>query len=75
MVTEPILFLLRYTPFWSVPIFIIAGQFSYIYWLKGYRKISLSLASLVLISFVVTLFYIWAGGPDNTPQMFLKLIR
>lgn len=72
---EPILFLLRHTPFWSVPTFVIAGQFSYIYWLKGYRKIAAILGLLVLISFIVTLFYIWAGGPDNAPHVFLKFIR
>lgn len=72
---ESTLFLLRHTPFWSVPTFIIAGQFSYIYWLKGYKGISLTLGLLVLISFIVTLFYIWAGGPDNAPQVFLKFIR
>ena len=74
MFIEPILFLLRYTPFWSVPTFIIGGQFAYVFWLKGYRKISASIGLIVLISLLVTLFYIWAGGPDNAPKIFLKLV-
>ena len=75
MIIETVLFMLRHTPFWSVPTFIIGTQFAYTYWLKGYRKISIGFAFLVLVATFTTVFYIWAGGPDNAPSVFFNFIR
>ena len=39
-------FILRYTPFWAVPLMLICLQYGYIYWLKSIRKVSMAFAVL-----------------------------
>ena len=70
-----ILFLLKHTPFWSVPVMIICGQFAYLYWLKEVRHITYGLLGIIFFSFLITIFYIVAGGPDKAPEVFLKMIN
>jgi hypothetical protein len=70
-----IYFMARYTPFWAIPSFIIASQFSYIYWLKDLKKVTYFLWIICAFCVVSILFYVWAGGSDLTPQMIEKMIR
>lgn len=75
MFMDIIYFMARYAPFWGIPTFIIASQFSYIYWLKDRKKFCYFLIALSAFSGIWVLFYIWAGGSDLTPQMIEKIIR
>lgn len=70
-----ILFLLKHTPFWTVPIMIISAQFAYLYWLKEVRHITYALTSVIVLCLLVTLFYIVAGGPDKAPEAFIRIIN
>ena len=70
-----ILFLLKHTPFWTVPVMLICGQFAYLYWLKEVRHISYMLASVIFLCMLITLFYIVAGGPDKAPEAFMRFLN
>ena len=67
-------FFMRYTPFWAVPLFMVAGEFAYVYWLKSYRKVAVISACLATFSFFSIGFYYWAGGPEKVVYEF-ELIR
>jgi hypothetical protein len=66
--------MLRFAPFWAIPTGMIFGQFAYVYWLKSLRRAALLFAALSSFSFIVTLYYYWAGGPDKVINAFDNLI-
>ncbi len=68
-------FFLRYTPFWAIPIFLICAEFAYLYWLKSFRKISLSFGFIAFICAVFTIYYVVIGGPDNAVAFMSNLLR
>jgi hypothetical protein len=35
-----IYFITRHTPFWAIPIFVMSGEFGYLFWLKKKKKSS-----------------------------------
>lgn len=72
---DSIYFLIRYTPFWAIPTIIIAGEFSYIYWLKSRKTVVAFFLGLALISFCSIVFYYWNGGPEKSVQVFIKFMR
>lgn len=72
---EVVYFIIRYTPFWAVPLLMISLEFAYIYWLKSLRKMALSFILLGFISFLMTAFYYWAGGPDNAVKEFMAYVK
>ncbi|CBW27706.1 putative membrane protein [Halobacteriovorax marinus SJ] len=67
-----IFFLIRYTPFWSLPVLLIAMYFSYIYWIKDIRVISLGFGLIAFISLSFLAYWIFAGGPDASVQQILQ---
>ncbi len=67
---DTILFFIRHTPFWAIPIFIIALDFAYLYWLKSFKKVAFIFAFVAMLSLVSVIFYYWAGGPHKAPQAF-----
>ncbi len=58
-------FILKYTPFWAIPLMMICGEFGYIYWLKSIKPVAKMFFTIATISFFVLVYYIWAGGPDR----------
>jgi len=66
-------FLLRYIPFWTIPIAMIAGEFGYIYWLKSYQRLAYLLFFVTIICISLNGFYFWAGGPDKVVLKFNEL--
>ncbi len=63
---------MRYAPFWAIPVIIICLQFSYVYWLKAQKGITLILALIALISISSLVFYIWVGGPHKVDMFLIK---
>ena len=57
-----IFFIVKYIPFWSVPIMVIGSYFFYLYWLKDIRIIALVFAVVVALSFFSLGYWIAAGG-------------
>lgn len=72
---DAIFFLLRYTPWWAIPIILICTQFAYIYWLKDLWLYSYAFVSLAGISFLTLVFYVYAGSPDNAARFFDEFMR
>jgi hypothetical protein len=71
---DVVYFLLRYVPFWAIPLIIIFLQLAYLYWLKGIRIFFYLLVGLSCFLFLVVIFYIYAGGPDGTVRYFNELV-
>jgi len=69
------LFILKYIPFWAVPMGIICAQFSYLYWLKDFREMAYvwGVASLFCLTSVAAYFVI--GGPDQIIQTFTHVFN
>ncbi|OUR96190.1 hypothetical protein A9Q84_07465 [Halobacteriovorax marinus] len=63
-----VFFIIKYIPFWSVPMVIIAGYFSYLYWIKDIREIALIFGVVAFFSFVSLSYWIIAGGPTGSVQ-------
>ncbi len=55
-------FLIDYAPYWAVPLFIISCQFAHLYYLKGLRHAAILFACIAAFSFLVNIFYFFAGG-------------
>jgi hypothetical protein len=58
-------FVLKYTPFWAVPITMMGIHFAYLYWLKGYREVAYIWGGIVLFCLTSVIFYLVMGGPDK----------
>jgi len=63
-----VFFIVKYIPFWSVPALIIAGYFSYLYWVKDIREIALVFGVAAFLSFASLSYWIFAGGPNGSVQ-------
>jgi hypothetical protein len=72
---DTLFFIIKYIPFWAVPMCIIFFPTGYIFWTKDARAISsvLFIIGLFCIAFIV--FWIWAGGPDKAVQIFDIIIN
>ena len=68
-------FFVRYIPWWCVPICIISSEFAYIYWLKSIKRASWTFIILAAITFLLTIFYYWAGGPDKSVRFLINLLQ
>jgi hypothetical protein len=68
-------FLARHTPFWSIPLIVIGGEFFYLFWLRKKKKTAGLFLSFALIGFLATGFYVWAGGPEASVKILKKMYR
>lgn len=75
MILDFLFFMIRHTPFWSIPIIFIFGQFGYIYWLKGLIPAFFLFMIICFVSSLFLIFYIWEGGPENAALAFLDMVR
>ena len=72
---DSIYFIIRYTPFWAIPIILIAGEFAYIYWLKSRKTVVVFFLGMAFISFAAIVFYYWNGGPEKSVQTVIQFLR
>ena len=70
-----ILFLLRYIPFWAVPLGLISAHFTYLYWLKDYRDIAYFWAVIVLFCLTLVAVFLLMGGPDQIGSTITHIIH
>lgn len=70
---DVLFFVLKYTPWWSIPIMVMSLQFAYVYWLKDYRPVSVGLVFLAGFCLVMLALYILLGGPVIN-QTLLKTV-
>jgi hypothetical protein len=69
------LFIVKYTPFWAVPIGIIHANFAYVYWLKDYRDIAKVCAAITLFCLTSVIIYLVLGGPDQITSTFTHIFQ
>ena len=67
-------FMLRYIPFWAVPLAIISGEFGYIYWLKSIYRIATLFWMLFGFSIIMIGYYYYAGSPENASKLFVNFL-
>lgn len=64
------LFILKYIPFWAVPMALTSAHFAYLYWLKDYREIAYVWGVSTLFCLTSVAAYFFIGGPDQIVQTF-----
>jgi len=68
-------FIIRHTPFWAIPIMVLAGEFGYMFWLKKKKKTATFCLMLAAISTAACAFYFWQGGPEKSVNTIKKMHR
>lgn len=69
------LFLVRFTPFWSIPMLVIGFEFAYLFWVRKKKKRMLGFLLMGTFSFIMTVFYYWAGGPEKSVDLIMQAMR
>ena len=72
---DVVYFLTRYIPFWAVPVFLIGGEFAYLFWVRKKQKWAAFCFALSSVSALSLVFYFWVGGPEKSVQYVMKIIR
>jgi hypothetical protein len=70
-----IYFLARHVPFWAIPLFVLGGEFGYLFWLRKKKKTASLCLMIALIGASANGFYIWAGGPEKSVKIIKTLQR
>jgi len=70
-----IYFLVRYTPFWAVPVLLIGLEFTYLFWLRKKRKAVYICLIISFVSIIALVYYYWAGGPEESVKLLMKAAR
>jgi len=68
-------FIIKYTPFWAVPLILMSLHFAYIYWLKDYREIAYFCGAITSFCLTSLLVYLLMGGPDRIVNTLAHLIN
>lgn len=69
------LFILKYIPFWAVPMTLIGSHFAYLYWLKDYREMAYVWMAITLFCLTSVAIYFVIGGPDQIVQTFTHVFK
>ncbi|MCO4752999.1 MAG: hypothetical protein KC478_00885 [Bacteriovoracaceae bacterium] len=72
---DEIYFLVRYTPFWAVPLLLIGGEFTYLFWLRRKKKLLSVCLGIAVFAALALAYYYWAGGPERSVKYLMKFIR
>ena len=74
-ILDIVLFIVKYIPFWAVPIGMMATHFAYLYWLKSYREVAYVWAGIVLFCLTSVIIYLLMGGPDQITNTITHIIN
>ena len=69
---DKVYFLVRYIPFWAIPIFLMSLEFFYVAWMRKKKKWMFFCAMLSLLSLWLTTFYYWVGGPERAVHFLMN---
>lgn len=69
------LFILKYIPFWAVPMGLMSFHFGYLYWLKDFRELAYIWAGILLFCLTSIVIYFIIGGPDHIVQTFTHVFN
>ncbi len=70
-----IFFIIKYTPFWAVPLSLTSFHFAYTYWLKDYRQIAYAWGFITSFCLTSVLIYLVMGGPDKMVDTLAHIIN
>lgn len=70
-----LIFIIKYVPFWAVPMGLMCAHFAYLYWLKDYREFAYAWVVLTLFCLTSVLVYFILGGPDRIVQTFMHVFN
>lgn len=70
--TDALFFLVKYIPFWAIPIGVLCVPFGYVYWIKDVRKISFLFVALGSLCGIFTLYWILTGGPNRSVKFIIE---
>ncbi len=71
---DEIYFLVRYTPFWSIPALLISGEFSYLFWIRKKKKWMMGCSVVAFLSLLATLMYYMSGGPEKSVKKLMDVV-
>lgn len=71
---DALYFILRYIPWWAVPVLLISFQFANIYFTKEMHKLAWGFTFNCILSTAALAWYIYAGSPDKSVSLFNNLI-
>jgi hypothetical protein len=69
------LFILKYIPFWAIPMALISLHFGYLYWLKDFKEMAYAWGIITLFCLTSTALYFVIGGPDQIVQTFTHVFN
>lgn len=71
---DEIYFLIRFTPFWSIPILLLGVEFSYLFWLRKKKKAVFLCLALSFFCLISTVGYYLLGGPEKSVKAAMEFI-
>jgi len=73
--TDIFIFIVKFIPFWAVPMILISIHFAYLYWLKDFREMTYVWGAITLFCLTSIVLYFALGGPDQIVVTLLKIIH
>lgn len=70
-----LLFIVKYIPFWAVPMGLMSANFAYLYWLKDFKEMSYAWGIITLFCLTSIGAYFVIGGPDQIVQTFAHIFQ
>ena len=70
-----IYFIVRYTPFWAIPLLMISMEFAYLFWVRKKKKLIAFCMTLATLSFSSLVFYYYIGGPEKSVRFLMEVVR
>lgn len=74
-ILDVVLFILKYIPFWAVPLGLMSAHFAYLYWLKDYREVAYVWGGILLFCLTSVIIYLLMGGPDQIGLFITHIIH
>lgn len=72
---DEVYFVVRFTPFWSIPLMLLGMEFAYLFWLRKKKKLIAICSFIAVFSLLSTVYYYWAGGPVGAVKKLSKIVR
>ena len=70
-----LILILKYIPFWAVPMGMMSANFGYNYWLKDFKEMSYGWFTIAFFCLTSTVIYFAIGGPDQIIQNFTHVYK
>ena len=69
------LFIVKYTPFWAVPLGLINANFAYLFWLKDFKGLAKICSSITLFCLTFVIVYLLLGGPNQSTKTLTHIFQ